>query len=509
MAVSVQEFSAKIKAKYPEYQNVDDTVLAQKIVSKYPSYVDKVDFKQPQQQNEPTGSPLGALGDVVNNIGAGATDLVKTIGGGLYDYVAKPIIKGAAMVTAGGAGSTIKALGARLGGKSEAEIEAAMRQPIDIGLGLGNINPTTSVENTVGAAVDLGSTLIPGSSAGKLGTKMAIGATKGAVQGFGKGLQQEGATLESAGGRGLIEGAFSGAMPLFEGAAKKIGEAGYNALVPSTVKQKALDITRGFNLGESLSKLDIPVTNDPKKILAALKGKSKGLSDVLDAAIDHVDNQPGLVKAGESSGIIPATDLVENLKQQVLSHPKLRIKYGDYANVENSIQKVLSEFNDSLNGMDKLSLGQLQAMKKKLGSGLTSYFSKGDAAVTAKDLTNDFIRNKAQTIIEKHVPAAAAINKELAPILTSIKRISNKGPSSGYLTDVVAGSASAAGNVAKGNFGAAAKDALMAIGLKRLASSGLRKTAQGAMAKQAQKALANPFVKLFLRSTFGKTISGD
>ena len=40
-----QEFSQKIKEKYPQYQNVDDTVLAQKIVEKYPAYKDKVVFE--------------------------------------------------------------------------------------------------------------------------------------------------------------------------------------------------------------------------------------------------------------------------------------------------------------------------------------------------------------------------------------------------------------------------------------------------------------------------------
>lgn len=40
-----QEFSKKIKEKYPEYQNVDDTVLAQKMVAKYPEYQSKVSFQ--------------------------------------------------------------------------------------------------------------------------------------------------------------------------------------------------------------------------------------------------------------------------------------------------------------------------------------------------------------------------------------------------------------------------------------------------------------------------------
>lgn len=43
--VKPQEFAARIKAKYPEYKDVDDLVLAQKMVEKYPEYADKVDFQ--------------------------------------------------------------------------------------------------------------------------------------------------------------------------------------------------------------------------------------------------------------------------------------------------------------------------------------------------------------------------------------------------------------------------------------------------------------------------------
>lgn len=42
--LSVSEFASKIKAKYPEYANVDDDILAERIVEKYPEYKDKVNL---------------------------------------------------------------------------------------------------------------------------------------------------------------------------------------------------------------------------------------------------------------------------------------------------------------------------------------------------------------------------------------------------------------------------------------------------------------------------------
>jgi hypothetical protein len=45
--VNVQEFSKKVKEKYPEYKDVDDLTLAKKIVEIYPEYKNQVQFDQP------------------------------------------------------------------------------------------------------------------------------------------------------------------------------------------------------------------------------------------------------------------------------------------------------------------------------------------------------------------------------------------------------------------------------------------------------------------------------
>jgi len=40
-----KEFAAKIKAKYPEHNDIDDLVLAKAWVEKYPVYADRVQFQ--------------------------------------------------------------------------------------------------------------------------------------------------------------------------------------------------------------------------------------------------------------------------------------------------------------------------------------------------------------------------------------------------------------------------------------------------------------------------------
>jgi GGDEF domain-containing protein len=53
--LSVQDFSTRIKQKYPEYQDMDDNDLAQRIVAKYPEYQGVVAFSQPEK---PSLSPM-------------------------------------------------------------------------------------------------------------------------------------------------------------------------------------------------------------------------------------------------------------------------------------------------------------------------------------------------------------------------------------------------------------------------------------------------------------------
>lgn len=54
--VSAQEFSKKIKAKYPEYKDVDDVVLAQKMIEKYPEYKTQVFFDEVKKKDNSVSS---------------------------------------------------------------------------------------------------------------------------------------------------------------------------------------------------------------------------------------------------------------------------------------------------------------------------------------------------------------------------------------------------------------------------------------------------------------------
>ena len=54
--LTVYEFAQKVKAKYPEYNDIDDVELAQKIIAKYPEYENIVTFEEPKKKEDPIPS---------------------------------------------------------------------------------------------------------------------------------------------------------------------------------------------------------------------------------------------------------------------------------------------------------------------------------------------------------------------------------------------------------------------------------------------------------------------
>jgi len=55
--LKVSEFAAKVRVKYPEYKDIADDVLVDKIVAKYPQYKDKVELPS-KKKEEPTPLPV-------------------------------------------------------------------------------------------------------------------------------------------------------------------------------------------------------------------------------------------------------------------------------------------------------------------------------------------------------------------------------------------------------------------------------------------------------------------
>lgn len=55
MAQTLEQFGQTIKAKYPQYANLPDTDVAQRVIEKYPQYQSQITTEQPQQLEEKSG----------------------------------------------------------------------------------------------------------------------------------------------------------------------------------------------------------------------------------------------------------------------------------------------------------------------------------------------------------------------------------------------------------------------------------------------------------------------
>lgn len=60
--LGVKEFAQRIKAKYPEYKDIDDTILTQKIIAKYPEYKEHVELGDDKKKVQPDISQLSPNG---------------------------------------------------------------------------------------------------------------------------------------------------------------------------------------------------------------------------------------------------------------------------------------------------------------------------------------------------------------------------------------------------------------------------------------------------------------
>lgn len=180
--MDVNEFAAKIKAKYPEYKDIDNKLLSEKIVAKYPEYKPVVSFEaseqpdnswagaakralSPDEPEEPTimgtagkaaeaiANPFGSLAGLIKNRqtvfnqgpAVGAT-IGAVMGGG---------IPGAAL--GAGAGEALKQLNTRALGTPEAKAklpQTSQDAAVDIG-----------VEGAKGAAAEFGGKLAGGLAA--------------------------------------------------------------------------------------------------------------------------------------------------------------------------------------------------------------------------------------------------------------------------------------------------------------------------------------------------------
>lgn len=168
-----QDFAKTIKAKYPQYANIDDVTLARKMVEKYPAYASKVDFGD----QAASGADRGFIEKAADAVKASPLGFVAPLGEAI--------------------GRSVYSIGEAVQQRSFAPIEMAAKQ---------NSDDYSRIVGSAAASVALPASLAVAAPAGVLGAAAQYGGF-GAVQAGAESLAQGNDT-----GQATIDAAKGGAF---------------------------------------------------------------------------------------------------------------------------------------------------------------------------------------------------------------------------------------------------------------------------------------------------------
>lgn len=269
--------------------------------------------------------------------------------------------------------------------------------------------------------------------------------------------------------------------------ADRLGNFVFSRTVPTTINQSAKDLSKGLDIGDSISNTGVSLTR--KSLLQKIRQQAAGLGKELDSSLDeHIINS--------ENKVVSIDDIISSVKSKLDDKTlgkKMQISPVDVSSARDAVLSRLDEYK-KMYGDTPLNVKNLQEIKVSLGDGLESTYKKAlDAPMKAKALTDVVVRSQIRKSIEEAVPSVNGLNKQLAPLLEAEKRIVSKGDYSGYLTDIIAG------GFAAGNIGDIVSDPVkyfknFALGVvaKRLGTSTAAKTTGGVVLKSIGKIVSSP-----------------
>ena len=281
---------------------------------------------------------------------------------------------------------------------------------------------------------------------------------------------------------------------------KKLGDFAFYRTIPTTPLEGAKDVSKALGISESVAKTGISFTR--KQLLGKLKKATKPLTESLNSAIQNA--QKTLDKK-----FFTIEEFTSSLKNEIIQNPALRSKLKatpiDIPKVEEIIDETVAGYSE-LFKYKKLKLQDLQELKVALGQGLEAEYKKAiGATMRAKPITEMELRRKLKNEIEKYVPEAEGVNKELAPLLEAISRLERKGANRGLLYDMLAGGFVAGGmNDAFSNPITYAEKFLAGALLRKIAGTTAGKTITGTALRNAAKILSSAPIKMKLKEAIAK-----
>jgi hypothetical protein len=377
-----EQFAQSIKAKYPDYASVPDAELAQRMLTKYPEYRDRVQTAPPPDQS----------GDII-------LDNIKLAG-----EVAKGVVKGAVGTIEGGGQLIRNAL----------HLPPSNQDPFAVKI---PINPTPSnPAQQVGKTLEhIGEFYIPSTVLGK--AKMAMATGHGILDALvGAGLEgtsaaavqsaQQGSTEGAGKTAALTAGTTLGSQVAFK-ALGWLGERVENALVKAT----NADFKNGFNVSNIFK--------------YKLGGSLSQTYDKADAKINDLGRQLRAAVSTAAPGQTPTVDVLGTLADTAkdLSTNSART-FGSNAEIERAVNKLLDDpMFQTLAKNGTVDLATAQQVKQAIGDlGAWLHDPSGrvvrDPDSKGMETVANALYSKLNAVIaQKSGGAYADINKQLSEIL--------------------------------------------------------------------------------------------
>lgn len=343
--MNYQEFAAKVKAKYPEYADMDDRELTDRVIKKYPEYKSQVTFETQQ----PAPSDKGALRTAAESF---VNSPALPIAGGVVGGVLGAPLGPGAMITAGAGAAA---------GEGYRQIAAR---------GLGMEAPDTASEAAKGMGVQ-GALAMAGEGAGQA---VMAGARTLAVPAARRALGFASRFLKNKFGRAQATDAAKVALD--------------NDIIPysgatNTMYERASDLakTAGSKIGDDLRKIEFKdIAPEAELDLSILRKKmSKGTDEGLLAG---------------------ANSVIDNVKTTILQLYGRGATAAEYNQMKNILGSSLNYFADaSSQGINKKVVNSMantirQTVKKYLPDSYEEFLKNQklfNAAENMKKALNDEI----------------------------------------------------------------------------------------------------------------------
>lgn len=363
------QFSAKIKAKYPEYKGMDDVELAQKIVAKHPVYASQVEFDVPQTNF------IEKASNVVSKVFPG-----KKLGEAI--------------------GTSVASIGRSIAGDKQGarDILATQVSPKAVA---GDVLQSIALAGTAG--------LTPAASvAGKAAQFGGLGATTGAGKALIEGKPVVKETLKGA----AIGAATGAAVGVAEKGIKVLsrffGKAG-EKIQTSVIKPSQADIRDGFKI-ETVNKYN-------------LGGSLKNTFEKTDVKLDELSKEL-TKKLSTNKTPIDLNSVYERTAKKLLGN-KLE-SFGSNAQMEGAIDKLRQEIIGVAGNNGLVSIPEAQLVKRASGHFGAWTFGVPTPEATASQKVYNAFYNEIKKEIEKASPEGVKqINKqisELIPVMNALIR---------------------------------------------------------------------------------------